>query len=87
MLIGVGVLFRISYSGVSYLYVSLSRLITSVGEERAYRLLVFLLFLFFILVLGIGCAILLWHSLCLSYTPVIILVYSGSMYILQILFD
>ena len=36
MLIGVGVLRRFSYSIVSYLYVSCSGLINSVGEERAY---------------------------------------------------
>ena len=35
MLFGVGVLCRILYSIVSYLYVSCSGLITSVGEERA----------------------------------------------------
>ena len=35
MLIGVGVSCRISYSFVSYLYVSCSGSITSVGEERA----------------------------------------------------
>ena len=35
MFIGVGVPCRISYSVVSYLYVSFSCLITSVGEERA----------------------------------------------------
>ena len=35
MLIGVGVLCRISYSAVGHLYVSFSALITSVGEERA----------------------------------------------------
>ena len=35
MLIGVGVLCRISYSVVNHLYVNLSGLITSVGEERA----------------------------------------------------
>ena len=35
VLIGVGVSCHISYSDVSYLYVSFSGLITSVGEERA----------------------------------------------------
>ena len=35
MFIGVGVSCRISYSVVSYLDVSFSGLITSVGEERA----------------------------------------------------
>ena len=34
MLIGVGVLCLISYSIVSYLYVSFSELVTSVGGER-----------------------------------------------------
>ena len=36
MLIGVGVSCRFSNSIASYLYVSCSGLITSVGEERAY---------------------------------------------------
>ena len=36
MLIVVGDLCRLLYSVVSYLYVSFSGLITSVGEERAY---------------------------------------------------
>ena len=36
MLTGVGVSCRISYSTVSHLYVRFSRLITSVGDERAY---------------------------------------------------
>ena len=35
MLIGAGVSCHISYSVVSYLNVSFSRLITSVGKERA----------------------------------------------------
>ena len=64
-----------SYSVVSYLYVSFSRLISSVGEERA----IFLLCItrsyvvsvrrdfHFFLVLRVGCVILLWHSLGLSY--------------------
>ena len=33
--IGVGVMFRISFSVVNYSYVSFSGLMTSVGEERA----------------------------------------------------
>ena len=49
MLFGVDVSCRILYAIVSYLYVSWSRLITSVGEERAfvcYCLLVIMWFLF-----------------------------------------
>ena len=50
MLFGVGVSCHILYSIVSYLYVSYSESITSVGEERAiffcYRLLVIMWFLF-----------------------------------------
>ena len=41
MLIGICVSCRISYSIVSYLYVSFSGLITSVGEEKAIFLLSF----------------------------------------------
>ena len=76
MLIGVGVSCRISYSIVSYLYVSFSGLITSVGEERAnFSALVYLYLIcgsvrlgfLILLVLGIGCVILLWHSLGLPY--------------------
>ena len=76
MLFGVGVSCHILYSIVSYLYVSYSESITSVGEERA----IFFLLSFtcnyvvsvrrgflFLLVLGMGCVILLWHSLCLPY--------------------
>ena len=75
--IGVGVSCRISYYIVSYLYlyISFSGLITSSGKERA----IFLLSItcnyvcsvrrgfLFLLVLGIGYIILLWHSLCLPY--------------------
>ena len=49
VIIGVGVSCRIFYSVVSYSNVSFSRLITSVGEGRAficYRLLVIMWFLF-----------------------------------------
>ena len=64
------------YSFVVYLYVSRSGSITSVWEER--ELICLLLFTFnyvvsvrrgflFLLLLGIGCVILLWHSLGLSY--------------------
>ena len=75
MLIGVGVSCRISYSIVSYLYVSLSGLKTSVGEQRAnvllsftciYMVSVWIGFLFRV-VLGIGCVILLYNSLDLPY--------------------
>ena len=73
MLIGVGVSCRFSYSIVIYLYVSCSGSITSVEEEREnyFFLLPFTCnyvvsvrrgFLF-LLVLGIGLVILLWHSL------------------------
>ena len=71
MLIGVGVSWRFSYSIVSYLCVSCSGSITSVGKEAAtfpvsftcnYVVSIRRCFLF-LLVLGIGCVILLWHSL------------------------
>ena len=67
---------RTSYFVVNYLYASLSRFITLVGEERAkffcYCLLVTMWFLWpwdflFLCVLGIGCIILLWHSLGRPY--------------------
>ena len=45
---------RISYSVVSFLYASFIRLITSIGEESYF-------------LLGIGCVILLWHSLAIPY--------------------
>ena len=75
MLIGVGVSCCISYSIVSYLYVSFRALITSLGEERAsFSAIVYLQLcgfclegFLFILVLGIGCVISLWHSLGLPY--------------------
>ena len=64
------------YSFVVYLYVNGSGSITSVGEER--RLICLLLFtcnyvvsvwrgFLFLLVLGMGYVILLWHSLSLPY--------------------
>ena len=74
MLIGVGVSCRFSYTINSYVYASGGGSITSVGEERAsFFLLSFTCnyvvsvtvsrgFLF-LLVLGIGCGILLGHSL------------------------
>ena len=46
MLIGVGASCPISYSIVTYLNVSFSGLITSVGEERANLSMVYLWFLF-----------------------------------------
>ena len=63
------------YSIVRYLYVRFSGLITSVWEERANFLLSFtfnyVIFVrwgfLFLLVLGIGCVMLLWHSLGLPY--------------------
>ena len=76
MLLGVGVSCHILYSIDSYSYVSCSRPITSVGEER--ELISLLSFtctyvvsvwrgLLFLLVLVIGCIISLWHSLGLPY--------------------
>ena len=67
----VGVSCPILYSIVSYLYVSCSGLVASVGEERAnvccnYMVSVRRGFLF-LLVLGMCCIILLWHSLCIPY--------------------
>ena len=76
MFYGVGVSCRISYSIISYLYVSCSGSITSDGEERAslsaisftcyYVFSVLRGFLSF-WVLGMGCVISLWHSLSLPY--------------------
>ena len=75
MLFGVGLSCRTLYSIVSYLYVSCSGSITSVAKERAKCLLPFTCnyvvsvrtgFLF-LLVLGMGCVILLWHSLGLPF--------------------
>ena len=75
MLFEVDVSCRVLYSIVSYLYVGCSGSITSVGEERAslsaivtcnYVVSVRRGFIF-LLVLGIGCIILLWHSLGLPY--------------------
>ena len=54
----------------SYLNVSSSILITSVGEEicfSCYCLLVIMLFLFSLWMLGKGCVFLVWHSLCHPY--------------------
>ena len=62
-----------SRHSVSYLNVSLSGLITAVGEENeredysAIDLLVIMLFLFFLLVLRIGFVIVLWHSQLRTY--------------------
>ena len=75
MLFGVGVSFRILYSILSYLYVSCSGSITSVGEEKAnLSAIVYLLLcgfcsggFLFLLVLGMGCVISFWHSLDLLY--------------------
>ena len=75
MLFGEGVSCRILCSIVSYLYVSCSGSITSVGEERAnLSVIVYLLLcgsvrrgFLFLLVLGMGCILLLWHSLGLPY--------------------
>ena len=77
MLFGVGVTCRILYSIVSYLYVSCSGSITSVvAEERELICLLsftcnYVVFVrrgfLFLLVLGMGCVVLLWHSLGLLY--------------------
>ena len=73
---GVGVSCRILYSFVIYLYVSFSGLMNyylSWGRESkfvCYRSLVVMWFLkdfLFLLVLGMACVILLWHSLSLPY--------------------
>ena len=75
MLFGVGASCRNLSSMVIYLYVSCSGSITSIGEERAnlsaeftcnYVVSVRKSFLF-LTVLGMGCVILLWHSLSLPY--------------------
>ena len=81
MLFGEGVSCRILYSIVSYLYVSCSGSITSV-EEEGVNLICLLSFTFkyvvsvrrgclFLLVLGLCCVILLWHSLSLPYNYLI----------------
>ena len=71
MLFGVGVSCRILYSFVSYLYVSCSGSITSVGKGDLICLLLVTCnyvvsvrggFLF-LWMLGMGCVIVLWHSL------------------------
>ena len=71
MFFGEGVSCRILYSIVSYLSVSYSGSITLVGEEIANLSAIVYLYvvsvrrgcLFFLLVLGMGCVILLWHSM------------------------
>ena len=60
MLFGEGVSCRILYSIVTYLYVSCSGLLTSVVVSVWRGFL-------FLLVLGMGCVILLWHTLGLPY--------------------
>ena len=75
MFYGVGVSCYILYSFVGYLYVSCSGSITSVGERELICLLSFTCNYLvsvrrgfhFLWVLGMGCIILLWHSLSLSY--------------------
>ena len=73
MLFGVGASCRILYFIVSCLYVTCNGSMTSVGIERVVCLLSFTCnyvvsvqrgFLF-LSVLGMGCVILLWHSVCL----------------------
>ena len=76
MFFGVGVSCRILYYFVDYSYVSCNGSITSVGEERDYLCVIVITcnyvvsvrrdFLF-LCVLGMGCVILLWHSLSLPY--------------------
>ena len=70
--IEVGVSRRMSCSVVGCLCVGIIVLITSVGEERAiFSFIVYLVSVrrsfCFLLVLVIGCAISLWHSLGLPY--------------------
>ena len=76
MLFEVGVSCRILYSIVSYLYVSCSGSMTLVGKEREILFLLsftcnyavsFRIGYHFLLVLGVGCVILSWHSLCFPY--------------------
>ena len=76
MFYGVGVLCRILFSTVSYLNISCSISITSVGEERVNLPAIVYLQLCgscserFLCPLGagIGCVILFWHSLSLLYS-------------------
>ena len=71
MLFRVGVSCRILYSIVIYLYVSCSGSFTSVGEERAIFTCNYVVSIrrgfLFIVGLGMGCVILLWHSLGIQY--------------------
>ena len=71
MLFGVGVSCRVLCSVVNYLYVSCNGSITSVGEEISNLSAIVLVSVrrgfLFLLVLGMGCVILLWHSLGLTY--------------------
>ena len=60
MLIGVGVSCHFSYSFVSYIYVSCSGSITSIGEFFCYHLLVIMLFLFG----GVTLSLDAWERLC-----------------------
>ena len=69
-----GVSCHVLYSFVVCLYVSVSGSLTSVGEERANLLLFTCNYVvsvrrgfLFLLVLGMGYAILLWHFLSLPY--------------------
>ena len=71
---GVGVSCRILYSTISCLYVSCSGSNTSVGEEKANLPAINYLYVvsvrrnfLFLLVLGMGCVILMWHSMSLPY--------------------
>ena len=66
MLFVVGVSCRIRYSIVSYLYVSCSGLGRGLSFTYNYVVSVRKGFLF-LWVLGMGCVILLWHSLGLPY--------------------
>ena len=76
ILFGVGISCRILYFIVSYLYVSCSGSNTSIGEERATNLSAIVTHtsvfsarrdFLFLLVLGMDCVILLWHSPGLPY--------------------
>ena len=70
MLFGVGDSCRISYSIVSYLYVSGNGSITSIGEESANLSAIVYLIMWFYVRRGFlwdGLCYLMWHSLCLPY--------------------
>ena len=67
MLFGVGVSCRILYSTASYLYVSCSGSITSVGEERANLSAIVYYFMLYGVVVGVLCRILYSLVCCLQF--------------------